>query len=58
MIKPVVRDELSEVVAPLLSTEPAKPKGDRLHISDRLALTSILFVLKSRIAVRTEFPYP
>ena len=49
MSKPLVSDELWAVVAPLLPQEPAKPKGGRPRLSDRAALTGILFVLKSGI---------
>ncbi|HEY2593589.1 MAG TPA: transposase, partial [Chloroflexota bacterium] len=45
MSKPLVSDELWAVVEPLLPTEPAKPRGGRPRISDRAALTGILFVL-------------
>jgi transposase len=37
------------LVAPLLPSEPPKPKGGRPRISDRAALTGIIFVLKSGI---------
>jgi transposase len=37
------------VVGPLLPTELPKPKGGRPRISDRAALTGIVFVLKSGI---------
>ena len=50
MSKPLVSDELWVVVAPLLPRERPKPKGGRPRISDRAALTGILFVLKSGIA--------
>jgi len=49
MSKPLVTDELWAVVAPLLSKEPPKPKGDRPRVDDRAALTGILFVLKTGI---------
>lgn len=49
MSKPLVSDELWAVVEPLLPQERAKPKGGRPRISDRAALTGILFVLKSGI---------
>src|SRR5579864_2925188 len=50
MSKPLVSDELWAIIAPLLPTEPPKPKGGRpRHISDRAALSGILFVLKSGI---------
>src|SRR5689334_21156162 len=50
MSKPLVSDELWAIVAPLLPAEPPQPKGGRpRHVSDRAALTGILFVLKSGI---------
>lgn len=50
MSKPLVSDELWAIIAPLLPPERAKPKGGRpRRISDRAALTGILFVLKSGI---------
>jgi len=46
----VVSNELWLIIAPLLPTDPPKPKGGRpRRISDRAALTGILFVLKSGI---------
>jgi transposase len=47
MSKPLLEDELWEEIAPLLPAEPAKPKGGRPRVSDRAALTGILFVLKT-----------
>jgi transposase len=49
MAKPLVTDELWELIEPLLPPEPAKPKGGRPRVPDRAALTGILFVLKSGI---------
>jgi transposase len=49
MAKPLVSDELWEVVASLLPPPRPRPKGGRPPISDRAALTGILFVLKSGI---------
>ena len=49
MSKPLVSDELWALVGPLLPPEPPKPKGGRLRLSDRAALTGIIFVLKSGI---------
>ena len=49
MPKPLVTDELWTVVEPLLPKQPPKPKGGRLRVNDRAALTGILFVLKSGI---------
>jgi len=49
MSKPLVSDELWKVIKPLLPPEPPKPKGGRPRLSDRVALTGILFVLRSGI---------
>jgi transposase len=49
MAKPLVSDELWEVVAPLLPPPRPKPKGGRPPVPNRAALTGILFVLKSGI---------
>jgi transposase len=49
MTKPLVSDELWALVAPLLPSEPPKPKGGRPRVSDRACLTGIVFVLKSGI---------
>ena len=49
MGKRLVIDELWEAIEPLLPKEPPKPKGGRPRISDRAALTGIIFVLKSGI---------
>ena len=49
MATPLVSDELWAIVAPLLPSEPPKPKGGRPRVSDRACLTGIIFVLKSGI---------
>jgi len=49
MAKPLVPNELWELIAPLLPPEPPKPKGGRPRVSARAALTGIVFVLKSGI---------
>jgi transposase len=48
-MKPLVSDELWALVAPLLPPEPPKPKGGRPRVSDRAALSGIIFVLKTGI---------
>src|SRR5438552_16603547 len=47
MSKPLVTDELWEIIEPLLPQEPPKPKGGRPRVPDRAALTGIIFVLRS-----------
>ena len=47
MSQPLLSDRLWAVIAPLLPPELPKPKGGRPRVSDRAALTGILFVLKS-----------
>ena len=49
MAKPLVSDELWELIAPLLPAEKPKPKGGRPRVPDRAALTGIVFVLRSGI---------
>ena len=48
-MRPILDDKLWEQVAPLLPPEKPKPKGGRPRVSDRAALTGILFVLRSGI---------
>jgi transposase len=50
MAKPLVTDELWKAVVPLLPPEQPKPKGGRPRVSDRAALTGILFVLRTGIS--------
>lgn len=47
MAKSLVSDELWAVIEPLLPPQPPRPKGGRPRVSDRAALTGILFVLKT-----------
>jgi transposase len=49
MSRPLVSDQLWAAIAPLLPRERPKPKGGRPRVSDRAALTGILFVLRSGI---------
>src|SRR5690348_12744533 len=50
MSTPLISDALWTAIAPLLPPEPPKPKGGRPRIiTDRAALTGIVFVLKSGI---------
>jgi transposase len=47
MAKPLLPDELWEIIEPLLPPHPPHPKGGRPPLDDRKALTGILFVLKT-----------
>ncbi len=49
MSKPLVSDDLWAAIAPLLPSEPPKPKGGRPRCDDRSALAGIIFVLRSGI---------
>ena len=49
MAKELLPDAFWARIAPLLPPEPPKPNGGRLRVSDRAALTEILFVLKTGI---------
>jgi len=49
MAKPLLADELWEVIEPLLPKPAPKPKGGRPPLENRPALTGILFVLKTGI---------
>ncbi len=50
MAKPVVSDELWEIIEPLLPPLPEpSPKGGRPPIGNREALTGIMFVLRTGI---------
>lgn len=49
MPKPLVSDQLWEAIEPLLPPPPDHAFGGRPRLSDRAALTGILFVLKSGI---------
>lgn len=47
MAKPLLTDELWNRIEPLLPPAKSKPKGGRPPVSDRAALTGILFVLRT-----------
>jgi transposase len=49
MVKQLVPDELWMVIEPLLPPEPPKPSGGRPWVPNRVALASIIYVLKSGI---------
>jgi transposase len=55
MAKPLVDDELWELVKPLLPPHPPRPKGGKPPVDDRVCLRGILFVLKTGIAWE-DFP--
>lgn len=48
-MKPLVTDELWEVVAPLLPRRRAQPKGGRPWVDDRATLNGVLYVLRTGI---------
>ncbi len=47
MAKPLLADELWELIQPLLPPHPPHPKGGRPFLDDRKVLTGILFILKT-----------
>jgi transposase len=49
MPKPLVTDDLWDLVEPLIPPESPKPTGGRPRVPDRACLTGILFVLKTGI---------
>lgn len=55
MAKPLVDDELWNVVETLLPKRPTRPKVGKPPADDRICLTGILFVLKTGIAWE-DFP--
>ena len=51
-MKPLVTDELRDVVAPLLPRRRAQPRGGRPWVDDRATLDGVLYVLRTGIAWR------
>lgn len=49
MPKPLLSDDLWEMIAPYLPQESSKPKGGRPRVANRAVLTGIIFVLRSGI---------
>ena len=49
MAKPILPEELWELIRPLLPPERPKPKGGRPRVPDRACLTGILYVLRTGI---------
>jgi transposase len=49
MAKPILPDELWELIEPLLPPHPPQPKGGRPFLDDRKVLTGIIFILKTGI---------
>src|SRR6516225_1223466 len=47
MAKPLLPDELWELIEPLIPPHPPQPKGGRPFLDDRKVLTGILFLLKT-----------
>lgn len=50
MAKPILTDELWAAIEPLLPVHVPSPNGGHPRVSDRAALTGILFVLQTGIA--------
>ncbi len=50
MARPLLTDELWDIIEPLLPPPKPRPKGGRPPIPNRNALTGILFVLKTGMA--------
>lgn len=51
-MRELVPDELWRAVEPLLPSEPPKPRGGRPRVSDRAALSGIVYVLKTGVPWR------
>jgi|SRR6516225_580768 len=49
MAKPLLPDELWEMIKPQIPPHPPRPKGGRPPVDDRQALTGIIFILKTGI---------
>ena len=49
MAKPILTDELWAAIEPLLPVHVPSPNGDHPRVSDRTALTGILYVLHTGI---------
>jgi len=49
MAKPLVPDDLWEIIEPILPKHEPSPKGGKPRVEDRVCLTGILFVLKTGI---------
>jgi len=49
MARPILPEELWELIRPLLPPERPKPKGGRPRVPDRACLTGILYVLRTGI---------
>jgi transposase len=49
MAKPLLPDELREIIRPILPVHPPDPRGGRPRLDDRKAWIGILFVLKTGI---------
>ncbi len=47
MSRPILPDDLWQLLEPLLPTYPRSPRGGRPRLTNRQALTGILFVLKT-----------
>jgi transposase len=56
MAKPLLPDELRELIEPLLPVWTPSPKGGQPPVTDRAALTGILFILKTGLPWE-DLPY-
>lgn len=50
MAKPLLTDELWEIIKPLLTSEKPRPKGGLPRVPDSLALKGILFIARTGTA--------
>ena len=54
MAKPLLQDELWELIEPLIPPHPPQPKGGRPSLDDRKVLTGIIFLLLELSAYKNQ----